>query len=146
MWLVSVPPQPPSLHQQLQPGYICCSRTGVTVLHVQFNYKRGRLFQAWHLRSEACHHSWSSCVWVRAHGLIADRMCSRLGRGPANWNRGDLLGKSERTCVTSRSTAELIYLLTCFYVSSHDHCSYQYCMLNFSALSRHEMAGDCSGS
>lgn len=45
---------------------ILFTKTGVTVLHVQFNYKRGRLFQAWHFKSEACHHSWScSCLWER---------------------------------------------------------------------------------
>lgn len=62
---------------------ILFTKTGVTVLHVQFNYKCGRLFQAWHFKSEACHHSWSSCLWERAHGLILDSVYNREG----TWHR-----------------------------------------------------------
>lgn len=62
---------------------ILFTKTGVTVLHVQFNYKRGRLFQAWHFKSEACHHSWSSCLWERVHGLILDSVYNREG----TWHR-----------------------------------------------------------
>lgn len=41
----------------LQPGHNLYPHTaGGTILHVQFNYKHGRLFQAWHFNSEACHH------------------------------------------------------------------------------------------
>lgn len=40
----------------LQPGQNLYPHTGGTILHVQFNYKQGRLFQAWHFNSEACHH------------------------------------------------------------------------------------------
>lgn len=71
-------------------GFLVCSlatilftKTGVTVLHVQFNYKRGRLFQAWHFKSGACHHSWSSCLWDRVHGLILDSVYNREG----TWHR-----------------------------------------------------------
>lgn len=58
---------------------ILFTKIAVTVPRVQFNYKRGRLFQAWHFKSEACHHSWSSCVWERARGLTPDSVYNREG-------------------------------------------------------------------
>lgn len=58
---------------------IVFTQSRVTVLHAQFNYKHAPLFQAWHFKREACHHSWSSCVWERAHGLTLDSVYNREG-------------------------------------------------------------------
>lgn len=41
---------------------------GTTVLHVQHNYKQGRLFQAWHFEIQACHHHWSQQLCVGEKG------------------------------------------------------------------------------